>query len=543
MRVPVVALLIALCVSACAESESPTTEVRVLIDIDSELAAQLLSVRVFDTDRQLALEQIVSLDEVQLPIVLPLFPDGEGTRSYHVVLQLSALGGADLGTQRVIGEYVDGESRVLHVAFRALCSDTICSGRETCRDEAGEPLCVQACFAPQQQSSDTLPNPIPCDTEVYVDGSIGEDMPGACFGPEAPCASVGYALANYLNDGQGGVINVAGGSTYEGFGIGASSSGTPDVPLVVRAWPGSGRPIFDGQGEGLVIGTCCSDNSANHFVLEGLEVINGYGQGIQLHGRAVQNAVIRDCVVSDTTLERDGASFEGYSVEAGGIVVRNGASGVLVQGNVVRGGRGSGEELSGLVFGASGISVVGTNVTLDRNTITDNSGPGIRANGGEHRIVGNRVERSGASGLRLHVEDSLVEDNWACASAAHGIELADSHRVDVRHNSVAGSALNGVFLRDFSTDVMLSANVVAFGGAAGVARLATEESEPVDSMNLYWMNAAGAYEGTEPDGDDWVDEIDPMFTGLEGCELELGADSPAVTLVDGGRVGARPRAE
>lgn len=520
---------------ACTSSTSFSTEVRILVHMDESLDSQQLRVRVFDTDRALVSDEMQALDGAERPTIKPLYPDGEGDRSYHVVMELLGPGGESLGTQRVIGEYVDEERRVLNVRFSATCSSMSCSGRETCRDEGGAASCVQACFDPQPADVETLPNSNECPRAVYVDDATGEDDPDACFGPEAPCKDVGYALDEYLSSRTGGTIYVAGGSTYPGFFIRGEQSGTPDTPTTVQAWPGTGRPIFDGEGTGPTINTCCTDDSATHLVLAGLEVTRGLGQGIQLHGRAVQAAVIRDCVVTGTVLP----ATVPFSSQAGAIVVTNRASSVEIINNTVRDNVGESETSDGEAVRTFGISVTGNSNTVEGNLLENNAGYGILLIGEDNRVAANRVINSGFQGMLIYdADDVVLEDNIVCMSGGHGIEIGASRRGELRHNTIIQSGESGVMLRESSGDWRVTQNIFANNGEFGLARIATEESEPSDSQNLYWMNLSGATDFIEADGTDYT-TVMPSFVG-DACEGILDSRSEAATLIEGGPIGARP---
>lgn len=535
MRLFVLAIVVTLQV-ACGNTSDVSTEIRVRVSIDDSLEAQLLSVRVFDTNRALVSDEVHALAGAELPIILPLFPDGEGERSYHVVMELLGSGGASLGVQRVISAYIADESRILRVHFPAVCSVSSCSGQETCRDEVGVAECVQACFEPQRADDESLPSPGVCPNAVYVDDVTGVDDSGACFSPETPCKGVGYALDEYLGSRTGGTIYVAGGATYDGFGLGPDHSGTAATPTVVRGWPGTGRPIFEGDGTRTVIGTCCSENSANHLVFDGLEVRGGGGQGIQLHGRAVQDAIIRDCVVTGTVLRTPVP----FASQAGAIVVTNRASNVLVIGNIVRDNLGLAETAEGESVATIGISVTGAQNTLEDNQLENNNGHGILMLGDDNRIIRNRIVRSGLNGILLiDASDVVIEDNVVCASTEHGIEVADSQRGEIRHNTIVRSGMSGMLLRDSSNEWTVRQNIFAYNTEFGLARLEAEESEPSDSQNLYWMNAGGAMGAVMGDGMNWVD-VDPGFVNLEACDVTLEPGSGAAGLIDGGPVGVRP---
>ncbi|MFK8003315.1 MAG: right-handed parallel beta-helix repeat-containing protein [Polyangiales bacterium] len=518
--------------AACGGGEDGReTEVRVLVEVDETLAAESLRVRIFDTERALAAELSADVPSGEV-ITVPLFPSGEGERSYHVVMELLGAGGVSLGTQRVIGAYVDGESRVLRARFASSCAETTCSGRETCRDDGGTPECVDACFDPQAPGDETLPQSNVCPLTVYVDAARGTDDPAACFGPEAPCADPSYVLDEYLAGRTGGTMNVAGGSTYSGIFLGPENSGTSQTPLVIQAWPGTGRPVFDGNGERVGIVTCCSADSASHFVLSGLEVTRGLYQGILLHGRSVQDAAVLDCVVSGTVLEE-----VPFGSQAAGIVVTNQASDVRVIGNVVRDNQGVGTEGEP----THGIAITGTDMTIEDNVVSDNNGYGLLMFNGDNRIARNIVTGSGLQGMRIADADNVVvEDNLICGSAEQGVDISDCQSGRFEHNTLLRNGGDGLLLADFSNDWTVAFNIFAYSGGVGLGRQVDEESEPEDFQNLFWMNAGGASPDTTPDGTVWTD-IDPAFTSAE-CDAALSSGSGAAELIDGAPVGVRPAA-
>ncbi len=539
MRVFFFVLAVALAVG-CGGAEEVDTEVRVHATVDETLDAQLLNVRVYDTDRQLASERIQDMTGASQPVVVPLFPGGEGARSYHVVLTLLAPNGTQLGIQRVIGDYMEGEQRVVRVHFSASCAATTCSGRETCIEEDGAPRCVHACFDPQPRENTSLSVPHDCPNEVYVDGATGTDDPAACFGPEAPCQSVSYALDNYLTGRIGGVINVHGGATYPAFGISTDESGTEQTPTVIRAWPGTGRPLFDGDGRNPGISTCCSADSANHLVLERLDVVDGLLQGILLHGTAVQDAEIRHCGVSSTQLPNpeDGGVIP-FPSQAGAIVVTNQASGVRLINNIVHFNDAVGVDGDGEEVGTIGIAVTGNRVLLENNFVDGSSGHGIRVFGNTNRLIGNVISGVDLQGISLfEADDAVLEDNTICNARGAGVEAIQSLRGVLRHNTVVESMGDGVVLRDASDRWELSRNVFAFNMGAGIAR-SGDGSEPTDQQNLYWMNGEGPSRSTMSDGMDWRNTVEPAFLNLVECNTLLDPNSESARLIDGGPIGAR----
>ena len=139
--------------------------------------------------------------------------------------------------------------------------------------------------------------------------------------------------------------------------------------------------------------------------------------------------------------------------------------------------------------------------------------------------------------LVYDADDTVVEDNVVCMTGEHGIEITDSQRGELRHNTIIQSGESGVLLRDSSGDWRVTRNLFASNSAFGLTRIADEGSEPSDSQNLYWMNGNGATEFIEADGVDYTDVM-PSFEG-DACEGVLVGDSEAATLIEGGPIGAR----
>lgn len=530
---------VALLVGCGTEPVETSTEVRIVVDVAPSLGGQILRVKVFNTERLDVLDEVQALTGVELPIVIPLFPDGPGERSYHVVLELLGAGGAALGTQRVVGAYVEDERRFVRVRFSSACADVVCPGNETCREESGVGICVGACVDPQPESVESSPPALVCPTHVYVDG-VGTNAPEACLGPDSPCADVSYALDNYVSAGEGATVFVAGGTTYGRFFIGPDTSGGVEKPTVVQAWPGRPRPIFDGSAEARpVMGTCCGNGAGHDFVLDGLEVMGGTGCGIQVHGDAARNIIVRNCLVYGTGL----GDLQNPNQEAG-IVVSNDASNVVVSNCEVRDNLEVDIDENGLRVGTSGIAATGNSISLMDNLVRNNSGYGLYIIGTNHVVLRNQSIDSGADGIRLSRSDSArIEDNRVCSAAGDGVANSDgpglgSQRVRMEHNTILRFGGDGIALSNFSNDWVVRANIFAFGSGFGLSRNELEESEPEDSANLYWMNASGAYGSTTPDGTDWLDSVDPAFE--EECSGVLGAQSEARMLVEGGPVGVRP---
>ncbi len=178
--------------------------------------------------------------ELTLPAIVPLIPaDDDASRTFTAEAELFE-GATSLGTQRVIGRFVQNERRVLSLVFRPECAAVSCGPEERCT-EGG--VCEPACF--EQRGAETVPVPCP------------ETLGGPCVVCEGDLcrprpASDGCFDGVRLGDGHGcassaGQLFCWGSNTVGQLGIGAGR--TAFAPERVTAPGGGAWGIFEAGGD------------------------------------------------------------------------------------------------------------------------------------------------------------------------------------------------------------------------------------------------------------------------------------------------------
>ncbi|NOY94344.1 MAG: hypothetical protein GXP55_24470 [Deltaproteobacteria bacterium] len=119
--------------------------------------------------------------EITLPVVIPLVPaDDDASRIFTVEAELFE-GAASLGTQRVIGRFVQNERRVLTLIFRPECAAVVCGPDQRC-GEGG--VCEPACFEEREGASVSVPCALaPGGSCVVCEGDVCRPRPATdgCF--------------------------------------------------------------------------------------------------------------------------------------------------------------------------------------------------------------------------------------------------------------------------------------------------------------------------------------------------------------------------
>jgi parallel beta-helix repeat protein len=237
--------------------------------------------------------------------------------------------------------------------------------------------------------------------------------------------------------------------------------------------------IVSGSGGALVEGSKAVAKR-NAFVNDA-NISTGTSIWIDLHGRAVQNAVVAG--VSATALAglevRDGAvathnvvrivahavgmDVQGPATASNNVVVGSGGKGMTVSGNALlsknivvnsastsvdAGGRGSivGNVIDG---GTIGVDLAAAHSFVSKNIVALTSGQGIVENGGTTKIAKNTVIATGGRGIEVDQLGDVVTRNrvYAAGTGADGI-YASSVATDVKitHNDSSANAQNGIFV-------------------------------------------------------------------------------------------------
>lgn len=181
------------------------------------------------------------------------------------------------------------------------------------------------------------------------------------------------ALERAIQRARPGEVILLRGGVYGGGRVRATGTGAPGAPLTIRAFPKE-TPVLDGTGVKLdLYDTLFELVRSSHVVVEGLEVRNSAGRGINLH--ECTDVTVRNCLIHDVQCRALGGSgerllFEGNRVwnaclvNAENAFVRGGKRGgwpAVVQTSAREGGRPS------------------TQVVFLRNEVRESWGEGIDA--------------------------------------------------------------------------------------------------------------------------------------------------------------------
>ena len=134
----------------------------------------------------------------------------------------------------------------------------------------------------------------------------------------APDPSKGCAdLEKAIRRAKPGEMILLRGGVYGGGRVRASCNGAPGAPVTIRAFPKE-TPILDGTGVKMdLYDTLFELTKSSHVIVDGLEVRNSAGRGINLHeGTGV---TVRNCSIHDVQCRALGGSgdkllFEGNKV-------------------------------------------------------------------------------------------------------------------------------------------------------------------------------------------------------------------------------------
>lgn len=505
---------------ACGDGAEPGTAVDVFLAADacSAAAADEIAVTVLDETGATVEAITASLGgtspAAELPTGVRVAAGEQPDASFRVVAELRA-GGVPISRLSASGTYVPKELTELRLLFDDACLGIECGDGRTCIDA----ICVDDFMPPPASPHATRAT---CPPIVYVDSVDGSDVSG-CGPIDAPCASIEPTVRTFSNGGNGAVVNVRGDRTYTSdendlLNIAEAQSGSVTAPLVIRAWPGTGRPLLDGR----LMNDKVVDVSGNHIVIQGLEVTGGVEHGITMNGAENRFITVRDVVAHG-----NGAGPSSFDNRAA-INVNNNASDLLIEGCELRDNRSSvtGETTAGVH------SNLGIRITIRNNRITGND-RGIHTSAATaNRIEGNTLVGNGMFAISAG-DDTEIVGNRVCDHEAGVLLRPGSTPVRVENNSVA--RITNAAIEIVSRPVaMVRANIVTLSGTG----ISVGGDDITDSHNLYFDNDVD-FSGFTPDMPDTDVFANPRFEDPMACDLDIQPGSPALgSGPDGGVIGA-----
>jgi hypothetical protein len=325
---------------------------------------------------------------------------------------------------------------------------TFDSGAELESPQAPQPPAVEVPTVPTQ--AETRPPP-PTGRSWYVSLQGRDSAAGT---REAPLRTVGRAVALAR---PGEVIRVLPGVYAETLAL--TSRGTGVAAVTLRG-EGSPRPR-------LVPG----DTSRSAVVrvqgrwnLENLQIDVG---GARMF------AVLFDGNASQSSLS--GSELNGGT--SGGGVVVEGASGITIQGNIVRHFIKSGDD-------SHGVTVVGPsrNVVIRGNDIHHNSGDSIQCQGSQALVENVLIE-----GNTLHDEGENAVDLKGCRSVTiRGNILSGFPNTAIR--PVGSSAGEGVVIHESASSILIEDNTISKAGRGVSVLAASTPSESIWVKNNHFLD-------------------------------------------------------
>jgi len=226
---------------------------------------------------------------------------------------------------------------------------------------------------------------------------------------------------------------------------------------------------------------------------------SGPGAGIILSGSPSNNTI-------GGTQAGDGNVISANSGD--GILIVNGATGTLIQGNLIgtdaSGLLPRGNEFSGIaVF--SGANTIGGSAEGAGNVLSDNGVFGIGIDGTDDNLVEGNLVGLGADGVT-----ALGNRGTSIGGTGHGIFLKDVNGTQVLGNTVSSNANDGILLFEASTNNIVSGNRVGTDISGTLDR--GNASDGIDAGSLSSDNLIG---GVTPGAGNLV-----AFNLDEGVEIE-----------------------
>lgn len=519
-------LLVGCLLVACGSSPWTGRAVDVAIDADACFrgAVSAISVRALsETGAPLEGQRLEVDGGITFPTGVRVLAEDESSARFLLEVTLFDASGTPIGFARHLGDFpaTEGEVGTARILFEDACFGHLCEHTGACANAA----CVPSMVAPTRPARDRMPDRCPGHAFVRVEGT------GDCSSPSEACADVSMAL-EHLGD-AGGLVDVHGGNTVVMPGEGPCFSTTEGElasypgftiaegvdPVVVRAWPGTGRPLIDGAG--------AEDTVVVHGVatLDGLELTGGRRSCAFFYGSAA-----------------DGTPRPALGIRR----------------SYVHGcGRVAGPLRTGIRMGVETRDSI--NAFIEDNLVREN---GLSAATGStssmylERVMGLRVSRNAVcnnvGSIAVLFGGATIHDNLIYANNLHGIYARTSFSVDIFNNFVCAQPGNGITFENATSrwsvtgntfarnqngvnliggsEATIRSNIVAFSGGTGIVRNAATVMHR-ESRNLFWMNRVDA---NFPTSESLV--ADPLF--LDECGVELEAGSPANGTMDE-RYGAR----
>ncbi|MEL6546510.1 MAG: right-handed parallel beta-helix repeat-containing protein, partial [Myxococcota bacterium] len=508
--IPVLSVCVAFMCSACSETDSTTD---VFFTVGEGFVPQVHSLRVQSiapttTDAGPSFDETRSLAEVSGPLGARLV--GEPNARWSIAATAFSLRQRFLGEQRAQGLFdSDGKYLSSTTQFDPSCASVQCNASESC--ELG--VCVALCSPPD-----------PCPTSpptVYVDAANGTNATPAdggrgCTDPSTPCADIQFALQEYGRTHQVFEVHGGGGTTrYAGFSVAPEWSGSEAQPRLIRGWPGTGRPIIEGDGEAAVRIGQDSDRTA-HVVIAGFEMTES-PRAVEVRNAEnvrLRNLVIRALRVADSAIEVvDASQIEILDIQ----LFQNTAAST----------------------GFSGIHAAGDSFLIARNVVVGASGWQIDVAGDNHTVRDNLV-LGGESGIRIDGgSGATVSNNRICETETDAVLLRNASNWSVEFNTIF-AAENGVQLLSNSGG-RLQNNLVI--DQRGVGFLGDGSGAPDNRNNLVVGSALTDRMGIT--SSDPASELAsrptliPELTGESCANAGLPGDEPAsVAATDAGPIGA-----
>ncbi|MBW6398610.1 right-handed parallel beta-helix repeat-containing protein [Roseomonas sp. HJA6] len=242
------------------------------------------------------------------------------------------------------------------------------------------------------------------------------------------------------------------GTTAPGFVI--SGHGTADAPIVIGAY---------GEGTAHVAGTVVIDG-ASHVVVAGLDIAGGQGFGVYVTGGAA-NVTVQDNTVHNglAGIYLDGVSIETV-VLADNRIHDNDTAGIWVNGTEAS--TANPALITGNAIyrnGESGITLHGSHVVVDGNTVVNNGVAGLPGTSAIH--VFGMAEGDGMGRLNVISNNLVAYQNEPDSFDGHGIQLDHfSGQNTVTGNRIIGNDGPGITL--YSSDGNVVANNTLEGNGA-----------------------------------------------------------------------------
>ncbi|MEO0594240.1 MAG: right-handed parallel beta-helix repeat-containing protein [Myxococcota bacterium] len=463
--------------------------------------ARRISLRVQDRDLVVAPtiteSLMMAVDEERIAVRLsPRDPFEEG--AFRLIATQNSLRGRELGTQRLHGAYVEGEDFDTELVFSESCRASYCASGQRCVDGN----CIDACW---ERSSGSRFCELLQNDAVYVDARSRIDKPSDsdidCKSPDTPCQDIQFTLENYAQPGI--VIYVHGGSgsaVYPPFEVTPNHMGVENLPVHIRAWPGTERPVIEVQPSqtGVQIGKDGSGVSGFEF----------RGSGRALTVRDGEHVVISDCVFDDF-VPAEAVNVVGFVETVHAVLQRSSLA--RVRSNLVDGDANAFVALDSL------------NTQVVANRFFGNPGWQVRIDG-DDAVVRDNVVSDGEMGITVTGHNVTLSNNRLCNHSAVALRVARSDAFEVTHNTVFGSEV-GVSLVG-STHGLLSDNVLADIHAVGI-EASQGSDENTSSHNLFdgEGRARDGFLSSDPSSEL---EAPALLIDTDSCSsIRLAEESPA----------------